>query len=65
MRTSAAERWYERARAIYAGPDEVTLFDRALRPKGDVDRAVFGFLLLDKLERLCQALEAHGKSKQR
>ncbi len=55
---NAAERWLEIARQIYGGTDEGKLFDRGMRIRGDVDRAVFAFAMLEELKAIRQLLES-------
>lgn len=62
----AVERWLKAAEEVYRGEDDGRLFDRAMRVKGDVDRVVFDFLILQELRAIRAALEAEapaGKAK--
>lgn len=61
---AAADKWFEAAREAYQGDDEGKLLDRAMRVKGDVDRVVFDFLILEELRAIRAALEARNESRE-
>jgi hypothetical protein len=55
---NAANRWLKSIEQIYGGEDEATVFDRATRMKGDVDRVVIEYAILKELEAIRALLKS-------
>lgn len=54
---NAVEQWFSQAEKVFQGNDPNQLFDRLLRSKGEVDRAVIEYLMLRELIAIREALE--------
>lgn len=62
---SATDRWLESVDAIYGGEDDAKMFDRAMRVKGDVDRVIIEYSILQELRAIRQALESQSATAKR
>lgn len=58
---NAVEQWFSQAEKVFQGNDPNQLFDRLLRSKGEVDRAVIEYLMLQELRAIREALQKSDK----